>query len=135
MKRDTWPAILVLMALAFAAWGAVTIFGGCVTTEDGTEPDWAAISRELELGAADLRDIALFVQDEPTAAALVELADVLDLAASGTAEGGTTLEMVERALKLADQLIEKLPEGAQDDARLAVVIVRAGLRRAQAYAR
>ena len=91
----------------------------------------------MELGAADLRDAAALLTDEDFAAELLKLAALLDnvsLALTIAGEPRDSLEALEAALALADQLVDRLPDDDQGDARVVISLIRSGLRRAKAYA-
>lgn len=110
----------------------------CRVNEAGeTVPDWPAIAVEMELGAADARDAAALFDDESIQEGLVQLSIVLDEAAAAIQAGGEPagiLDVLDRALALADGLVEQLPADSQQDARAGLILVRAVLRRARAYA-
>lgn len=126
----------LLFGLVLAFWCTASLFPACTSTDDGRRTvDWPAVTRELDLGAADLRDVALLV-DEDAAGRMRSLADVLERAAQELSAAGPsadTLDALDAALDTAQGILDGLPSNAHDEARAAVLILRAGLRRVRAY--
>lgn len=124
-------------ALPLLAAVAVLVLPSCRTTADGElVPDWPAVALELDLTAADLRDASTLLSDEELASNLQTVAGLLEQAAASINEGGppaSTVEVLQRALELADALVDKLPEESQSDARAVLLIAKASLRRVVAY--
>lgn len=125
-------------ALSIAACGTLA---ACVTDPATGEVsiDWPTVATELELTAADIADASALVSDESLAEDLRQLATYLALAhdailASDTGSDSDVLDLVGKALALADKVVATLPADDQGDLRAVLVIARSVLRRVEAYA-
>jgi len=128
MISTRYIAILIWVATAYI--GACTLLG-CTTTG---EPNWDAISTEMTLGAQDLRDATQFVDDGDAIAMMIEIADVLDLLATQAGDPPVdTLDVIDGALDLIEDLVPKLDEDTQANVRLLLYVARSALRRYRAY--
>ena len=108
---------------------AVAFCPACPTLGDGST-NWPAVTVELELTAADLRDAAGLVTDEDLAEQIDKLADALDVASSAISAGGVApASAVEALLSMADELVALLEEKDQPNAKAIVVVARAAIRR------
>jgi len=101
---------------------------------DGTV-DLRVVSKEAALNAATLRDVALIYEDEQPelAADLRQVADLADTVAQAleSQSGDGWRGSAQAALDLAEAL---LAEQDDPDIQAALVLLRAGLARAMAYA-
>ena len=132
MHRPRILAIFAQLVLA-ALLGCL----GCISTPTGSAVDWPRVQVELELAAQDLEDVSLLLDDEDKAATLEEVADILESLAVAIEEQEPSVDWIqtaEVALDLIAAALERVDLESQGDARAALVVARAVLRRAAAYA-
>ena len=123
-----------------AAWLSFLICLGlasCPSTGNSDGVDWGIVSRELTLTAVDARDAVDAFEDAELKETLTQIAVILEQAAAiltdEDGEPADALEIMDRALVLGETLIEQLPEDSRPQARVALLLTRAIVRRVEAY--
>jgi hypothetical protein len=127
----------ILALVAPLVLAALLGLPGCLSSPDGVAVDWPRVQVELQLAAQDIDDVALLLDDEETAATLEEVADILEGLAVAIEDQAPSVDWIETsgvALDLIAAALERLEPESQDDARAALVVARAVLRRVATYA-
>lgn len=132
MIRQSTPVLLILIGLLTG-----TIYGvsSCASTPEGRRVQLIALSRELELGAADLRDLSTILQEKrpEVAAQLLDLADILDQVKTGLDSrlAGEDTPSLAEIISIGLQTTEAMTE--DPDVKAVAFVVRSVLRRVAQY--
>lgn len=128
----------IAFALLFLA---ASTLPACHTNEAGESvPSWPAIHQEIEFLIGDLNDARPLFENPDTQAMLVKASESLvqiNLAIDGFIQGGDTsakltlIKAISAGVKIADGL---LAEDLPDEAKAVIFVLKASLRRWEAYA-
>lgn len=137
MKRHPFAKWAIAVAsCAVLCWGFAP---GCITNPETGETTihWPSVAAELSLVADDLDDAAT-IADADDAKVLQDLSAVVRQVGYAVADGGPSVDalgLIDAALRRADDLwLAVSGDQAPEDVRVAVLLLRATLRRVRLYA-